>query len=106
VATVFEDIKFQWRHGTTAEWVAANPVLRNGEPGAESDTHKAKVGDGIQTWLQLPYLVTDVSVAAQITTAIADTPSIGQADLDAVTGMVLTELELPDLVLLWENAKA
>jgi len=49
-------VKIKLRRGTLSEWVAANPVLRTGEPGFETDSGKLKIGDGTSTWSQLPYL--------------------------------------------------
>lgn len=46
---------FQLRHGTAAQWTAANPVLDEGEIGVELDTHLIKAGDGTTTWNLLPY---------------------------------------------------
>jgi hypothetical protein len=37
--------------------VAANPVLALGEMGIETDTNKAKYGDGFAAWQDLPYFV-------------------------------------------------
>jgi hypothetical protein len=45
----------QHRRGTAARWTAANPVLRAGEIGVETDTVKLKVGDGETAWNSLPY---------------------------------------------------
>jgi hypothetical protein len=45
----------QLRRGLSADWIAANPILPDGEPAVESDTHKIKVGDGITAWIDLPY---------------------------------------------------
>jgi hypothetical protein len=42
--------------GNSAQWTAANPVLRNAEPGVESDTGKLKIGDGVTAWGGLSYL--------------------------------------------------
>lgn len=36
-------------------WTASNPVLPNGAIGAELDTNKVKIGDGVHTWTQLSY---------------------------------------------------
>lgn len=47
--------RIQLRRGTAAEWVDANPVLADGEPGVERDTGKQKVGDGVTAWASLPY---------------------------------------------------
>jgi hypothetical protein len=52
----------QFRRGTAAAWTAANPVLRPGEPGYESDTHKAKIGDGTTAWLSLPYMSSSAAI--------------------------------------------
>lgn len=48
-------IRIVLRHGTAAEWTAANPVLALGEPGVESDTKKFKIGDGTTAWSSLTY---------------------------------------------------
>lgn len=47
---------FQLKRGTAARWLEVNPVLAQGEPGYEYDTHKLKIGDGIKRWKQLPYV--------------------------------------------------
>lgn len=48
-------IQIQLRRGTAAEWVAANPILAQGELAAETDTGKFKIGDGITNWIALGY---------------------------------------------------
>ncbi len=40
----------QVRHGTEAAWASADPVLRDGEPGFETDTGVFKLGDGVTVW--------------------------------------------------------
>jgi hypothetical protein len=47
--------RVRWKRGTAADWTAANPVLRLGEPGWETDSHTGKVGDGVTAWTSLPY---------------------------------------------------
>jgi hypothetical protein len=47
--------RFQFCRGTAAQWTTANPVLRNGEPGWETDTLLMKIGDGVTAWNSLPY---------------------------------------------------
>jgi hypothetical protein len=47
---------FLLRRGTTSAWESANPILQYGEPGYEKDTGKLKIGDGIHTWNELPYV--------------------------------------------------
>jgi hypothetical protein len=48
-------VRIQLRHGTAAQWTAANPTLTVGEAGAETDTFKFKIGDGITAWNSLAY---------------------------------------------------
>lgn len=52
------------RRGTEAQWTSANPILKLGEIGYETDTvqlvsdicyHKFKIGNGEETWTELPY---------------------------------------------------
>lgn len=45
------------RRDTAAGWTAANPVLRAGEEGYETDTGRRKVGDGTVAWNELSYTV-------------------------------------------------
>ena len=41
------------RHGTSDEWIAANPVLAEGEIGYSTDEYILKFGDGIHQWTDL-----------------------------------------------------
>lgn len=45
------------RRGNAADWVNANPILRAGELGIETDTRKFKFGDDVTAWNDLPYAV-------------------------------------------------
>lgn len=47
---------FKLRRGTSTEWEEKNPVLLDGEPGFEIDTYKLKIGDGLLSWNDLPYV--------------------------------------------------
>jgi hypothetical protein len=47
--------RIQLRRGTGAQWTSSNPVLSLGEPGAETDTGRLKIGDGVTAWVNLPY---------------------------------------------------
>lgn len=49
-------VGIQLRRGTASAWTAANPVLRDGEIGVESDTNKLKVGNGASAWSALSYV--------------------------------------------------
>lgn len=55
------NIKYVFTKYTSAQWLTDNPILSLHEIGIERDTHLFKIGDGIRTWNQLPYVVsTDV----------------------------------------------
>jgi hypothetical protein len=43
-------VRMQLRRDTAADWVAANPVLLDGELGYETDTGKIKIGNGSTAW--------------------------------------------------------
>lgn len=45
----------QMRRGTAANWQSVNPILSAGEWGYETDTGRAKVGDGSTVWNSLSY---------------------------------------------------
>lgn len=65
-----------WESGTAAEWTSANPVLRKGQPGWETDTQTGKVGDGSTAWSSLPYVIGVTSGGGGIdTSAIHAAPS-------------------------------
>ena len=48
--------KIQLRRDTAVNWTTANPLLAQGEAGAEIDTNKLKIGDGVKTWTALEYV--------------------------------------------------
>lgn len=47
---------FQLRRGNAEVWAKNNPVLAAGEPGFELDTGKLKIGNGNNTYNDLPYI--------------------------------------------------
>lgn len=48
-------IQIQFRRGLAAEWTSVDPVLAEGEMGIETDTNLFKIGNGNDTWTELPY---------------------------------------------------
>lgn len=56
--------QIQIRRGTAAQWTSANPTLAAGEFGWESDTNKAKIGDGTTAWTSLSYAIGAVAVGS------------------------------------------
>lgn len=47
----------QLRRAKESEWIQKNPILRLGEPAYSTDVNKLKIGDGIRSWLEIPYLL-------------------------------------------------
>lgn len=83
-----------WRHDTSANWTAVNPVLRLAEVGVETDTNKFKIGDGIKTWSQLSYSGTQVIIEGEGEVIVG-------ASINASGDLVLTkgQLHLEDVYL-------
>ena len=50
-----KQIRIQSRVDTKANWERINPILLEREIGYEKETGKYKIGDGVNTWLQLSY---------------------------------------------------
>jgi plastocyanin len=48
-------VQIQLRNDTAANWTDADPVLAIGEFGLERDTNQFKIGNGVDTWEELPY---------------------------------------------------
>lgn len=88
----FDTIKF--RRGTAALWSMRNTILDEAEPGYETNTKKLKIGDGFTPWTALPYY------------GGGDGLPIDEEDIAEIVAEVERRMELSDLVLLWENAKA
>lgn len=55
MATVLKTT-FKLKRGTAARWAEVNPILAQGEPGFILDENRLKIGDGITTWSDLPYI--------------------------------------------------
>lgn len=53
--------QLQFRRGTAAQWTSANPTLAAGELGFETDTGKAKIGNGSTAWNSLAYNISGVT---------------------------------------------
>jgi hypothetical protein len=83
-------IRMQQRRGTAEQWASSNPVLSPGEVGFETDNNKFKIGDGVNTWNNLPYFINEDDIGGSLEDYILITEK-GEADgvatLDA-TGQV------------------
>lgn len=89
------------RHPTfpAAEWTAKNPLLQRGEIGAEADTHRIKVGDGLTYWNDLPYASDAIATWGSINGNINDQTDLKNA-LDAKQDVIA------DLATIRSNASA
>jgi hypothetical protein len=67
-------VQISLRNDTAADWATANPRLLTGEFGFETDTFKAKVGDGVLYWNSLPYIA-DAALLASIVELSSAAPS-------------------------------
>lgn len=67
MAEVTQKARILLRGRTAAEWATLNEVLRRNELGIETDTSRDKLGDGVTTWNALPYRLTGVGGAANVT---------------------------------------
>jgi hypothetical protein len=80
-------VTFRLRRDTAANWTAANPVLKLGEPGLETDTRKVKYGDGATAWNALAYSAAGAVAWADVTGKPAfGTLSTQNANAVAITG--------------------
>lgn len=72
--------QFLLRGDTTAGWAATNPVLAARELAVDVDLHRVKIGDGVNSFLSLPWVTmssTDVTRLEQAASAVegATTPT-------------------------------
>lgn len=100
---------FKLRRSLASDWNAKNPVLADGEPGYEKDTHLLKVGDGFTPWVDLPYTTPTSYIQTLIDQALSDIGAgTGSAELLAHISDTTPHPEYddgPSLLLLYENAK-
>jgi hypothetical protein len=75
--------QFQFRRGTASQWTSANPTLAAGELGFETNTGKAKIGDGSTAWTSLAYAIT--GEVGDITGVTAGTGLSGGGNSGGVT---------------------
>ena len=83
----------QIRRDTAANWTAANPILAQGELGAETDTSKIKIGNGSSTWSALSYLIDagDYLTASSTNTLTNKTITYADNTLTGVVGTTATQ---------------
>jgi hypothetical protein len=95
------------RRGTAEQWTTANPVLGAGEIGFETDTGKFKVGDNVNTWVNLAYFVNaddlsgeldDYATQTYVNDAISDVVGLAPETLDTLNELASAIGDDPDFV--------
>lgn len=81
--------RIQIRRDTAAGWTSANPILAQGELGAETDTLKIKIGDGTTAWTSLSYLI---DAGDYLTTSGTQTASNKTLVDPAITGTIKEDI--------------
>jgi hypothetical protein len=79
-------VTIQVRRDLAANWTSVNPVLNQGEIGAETDTGKAKLGDGVTAWNSLGYWNAGGDVTSVFGRDGAITAQSGDYSVEEVTG--------------------
>lgn len=82
--------QIQLRTDTAAAWTSANPILRSGEVGIESDTRRLKVWDGTTSWTNLVYFISGIHVRGQTSRTSVGTINIATAGTYVSTGLSAT----------------
>jgi hypothetical protein len=99
-------VRIQLRRDTAANWVSANPTLRAGEIGIETDTLKFKVGNGSSPW-------NSITAYANVVPSDLNTTLNGYletGDIGAVNGVVGLNADqdaiIPGEAIIFEGASA
>lgn len=99
-------ITIKFRRGTAASWTTANPILRPGEPGHETDTGRYKIGDGFTRWLDLPAFLNEEAVRAMLSgVGTGGEPPSNLLEHALHPTPHVAYDEGPSFALLYENAK-
>ena len=76
------------RRSTSADWLSSNPILLEGEVGVETDSKKLKVGDGLTTWVSLPYITLTPAAASSLYATINNPNFTGTVTLGTGVNLV------------------
>jgi hypothetical protein len=85
----------QQRRGTAEQWTSSNPVLSPAEVGFETDNNQFKIGDGVNTWNNLPYFLNEDGISGSLEDYVAITEkgaANGVASLDSTGNVPFTQL--------------
>lgn len=97
----------QLKRGTTDRWTVRNPILLAGEIGLEiidngssPDTYKIKIGDGVNTWTQLPYYGDTQDITSLVADSVTSTgvTATGSLKATSTTGVTLSQSDPPLMI--------
>lgn len=84
-------VAIQIRRDSALDWTTADPILAVGEMGIETDTNKAKYGDGVTVWSSLPYFIDDTGTGGDLPAGVnAQTLRYG-TDWESTSDLVVTD---------------
>ena len=87
------------RNDISSNWTQANPILLLGEIGVETDTNKLKVGNGVNNWNDLPYMMGDSGKSNIIIVEnFGDLPETGESD-------IIYKINSTQMLYIWNNLK-
>jgi hypothetical protein len=89
--------RIQIRRDTAASWTSVNPILAQGEMGIETDTNKFKVGDGVDDWNTLPYLIDTGSYATLTGTETLTNKTLGATTFSGTLSVADNIVDRPTL---------
>ena len=84
-------LRIQLRRGLATSAAANNPILGDGEIGLETDTKKAKVGDGLTHWNDLQYWDPSGAGGSSWTTPLANEVTRATSAENTLSGAISTE---------------
>lgn len=73
----------QLKRGSASKWTILNPVLAAGEPGYDRDNHSLKIGNGVDSWNNLPEVskVAPEDVELAISAYFIQNPHVDETEL-------------------------
>lgn len=89
------DALIRFKRGTAAAWQSDDTLLAAGEPGMETDTGFLKIGNGSDSWNNLPYYNPPENIVDDST---ATTFVLGEDNFNSVTRLTdsgAVEVEIP-----------
>lgn len=70
-------IPIQIRRDTVANWVEVNPLLASGELAYETDTGQMKIGNGVNNWASLGYILPGLAYSSGTAAPVNPAPANG-----------------------------